>query len=113
METDNTNEKKRQKRSTSAERAEILAEFQRSGLTRLAFSHTHNVALSTLSKWLYNAKHKSKDPAPVLFKELRIPQSSTIAAMTWAVEIVGPDGLVIRCHEALPLQDISWLLRGR
>jgi hypothetical protein len=109
MEIDDTNEKKRQKRSTSAERAEILAEFQRSGLTRLAFSRAHNVALSTLSKWLYNSKHKSK----VHFKELRVTQTPIAAAIAWAVEIVSPDGLVIRCREALPLQDISWLLSGR
>jgi transposase-like protein len=113
MEINKTNEKKRQRRSTSAERAEILAEFQRSGMTRLAFSRTHNVALSTLSKWLYNAKHKSKNSAPVLFKELRVPQSPAVAAMAWAVEIVSPDGMVIRCREALPLRDASWLLRGR
>ena len=90
-----------------------MAEFQRSGLTRLAFSRTHNVALSTLSKWLYNSKHKSKDAASVHFKELRVTQTPIIAAIAWAVEIVSPDGIVIRCREALPLHDVSWLLRGQ
>lgn len=113
METETTTGKKRQRRSTSAERAEILEEFHRSGLTRIAFSRTHNVALSTLSKWLFNAKCKSKDSAPMLFRELRVPQVPTVASMAWAVEIIGPDGLVIRCREALPLHDVSWLLRGR
>jgi transposase-like protein len=113
MENDNANGKKKQRRSTPAERAEILEEFQRSGLTRLAFSRSHNIALSTLSKWLYNAKHKTKAAAPVLFRELKVRQVPTIAAMAWAVEIVSPDGLVIRCRETLPMHDISWLLRVR
>lgn len=113
METENTNGKKKQRRSTPAERAETLEEFHRSGLTRLAFSRSHNLALSTLSKWLYNAKHKKKESVPVLFRELRVPQVPMAAGMGWAVEIVGPDGLVIRCREALPLHDVSWLLRGR
>jgi hypothetical protein len=113
METDNANGMKKQRRSTSSERAEILEEFQRSGLTRLAFSRSHSIALSTLSKWLYNAKHKTKDAVPVLFRELKVRQVPMIATMAWAVEIVGPDGLVVRCREALPLRDVSWLLRGR
>jgi transposase-like protein len=113
METENTDGKKRQRRSTSAERAEILAEFKRSGLTRLAFSRAHNIALSTLSKWLYTTKHKSKDSAPMLFKELKVSQSPTNSVMAWAIEIVSPDGMAIRFREALPLDDLSLLLRGR
>ena len=112
METENTGGKRKRKRSTAAERAQILEEFHRSGLTRTAFSRTHNdVPLSTLSKWLTNAKRQTS--APVLFRELRVPQVPPVTAMPWAVEIIGPDGLMIRYREALPLQDVSWLLRGR
>ena len=111
METENDAGKKKQKRSTAAERAQMLDDFHRSGLTRLAFSRTHNVALSTLSKWLTNAKRKS--PTPVLFREMRVSQVPSVTPMPWAVEIISPDGLMIRCRETLPLQDLSWLLRGR
>ncbi len=111
MEIENTGGKKKQKRSTAAERAQILEEFQRSGLTRLAFSQTHSVALSTLSKWLTNAKRKSS--TPVLFREMKVSQVPSGTPMPWAVEIISPDGLMIRCREALPLRDVSWLLRGR
>lgn len=113
MENENTTGRKRQRRSSPAERAEILEEFHRSGLTRIAFCRTNNIAISTLSKWLYNAKHKNKVSAPVLFKELRVPQVPTVSMMGWAVEIVSPDGLVIRSRDALSLHDVSWLLRGR
>ncbi len=111
METENAVVSRKHKRSTPAERAQILDEFHRSGLTRLAFSRTHNIALSTLSKWLVRSERESS--APVLFRELRVAQVASVTSMPWAVEIVGPDGLMIRCREALPLQDVSWLLRGR
>ncbi len=111
METENTVGKRKRKRSTAAERAQILEEFHRSGLSRIAFSRTHNIALSTLSKWLTNAKRETS--APVLFRELRVPQVPPGAGIPWAVEIIGPDGMMIRCREALLLEDVSWLLRGR
>jgi hypothetical protein len=113
METENTAGKNKHRRSTDAERAEVLEKFHHSGLTRLAFSRTHGIALSTLSKWLTNAKRKSRTSAPVLFRELRVPHVPSVAAVPWAVEIVGSDGVLIRCREGLPLQDLSWLLRGR
>ncbi len=112
MEPENSARKRHQRR-TDTERAEVIEQFHRSGLTRKAFSQTHQVALSTLSKWLTNAKPASKTAAPVLFRELRIPLAPTSATVQWAVEIVGPDGMMIRCREALPLEDVAWLLRSR
>jgi hypothetical protein len=113
MESEETASKQRQRRRTAAERAQVLEQFNLSGLTRIAFARSHNIALSTLSKWLALAKDESKDVASVRFRELKVPLVSAAAAMQWAVEIVGRDGLVIRCREALPLQDVAWLLRGR
>jgi len=113
MESEDTVSKQRQRRRTSTERAEVLEQFHLSGLTRIAFARAHNIALSTLSKWLTNAKHKSTDVPPMPFRELKVPLAPASAAMQWAVEIVGRDGLVIRCREALPLQDVVCLLRGR
>jgi hypothetical protein len=47
------------------------------------------------------------------FQGTESSSSSYGASMAWAVEIIGSDGLVIRCREALPLHDVFWLLRGR
>ncbi len=115
MELETTTVSKKQKRSTAAERAQVLEQFHRSGLSRKAFSRTHAVALSTLSKWLTNAKRKNENKAtvPVPFKELSMRQASTLGMVSWAVEIVGPDGLLVRCREALPLHELSRLLRGQ
>ncbi len=112
MESENTARKQR-RRKTATERAEILENFHNSGLTHRAFAQTHNIALSTLSKCLTDAKRKSNAPSPVLFRELRVPTPPASSTMQWAVEIVSPDGLMIRCREALPLPDVAWLLRGR
>ncbi len=60
-----------------------------------------------------SAGRQGKEVAPVLFRELRVPPVRMSAAVPWAVEIVGPDGLVIRCREPLQFRDVAWLLRGR
>lgn len=113
MEPEDTASEQKYRRRTGAERAEILEQFHISGLTRIAFARSHDIALSTLSKWLTLAKQDSKDVAPVPFREFKVPLAPTSAAVQWAVEIVGRDGLVVRCREALTLQDVAWLLRGR
>ena len=50
------------------------------------FSRAHNVALSTLSKWLTRAKCESRTSTPVPFRELRVRQVPSVAAMPWAVD---------------------------
>ena len=113
METENTTGKKKQRRSTRGGEGGDPGGIPPQRSYSPCIFPQHNIALSTLSKWLFNAKHKNKASAPVLFRELRVPQVPMAAGMGWAVEIVGPDGLVIRCREALSLHDVSWLLRGR
>ncbi len=105
--------KQKQRRSTAVERADLIERFRNSGLTRKSFSHAYGIATSTLSKWLTDAKRKSSPSVPVVFKELRVREVSAASSDAWAVEIVGPDGVLVRCRESLPLQDLSWLLRGR
>jgi hypothetical protein len=86
--------------------------FHRSGLTRIAFARSQNIPISTLSKWLTTARHASKAVSPVLFREVRVPVIPS-AAPQWAMEVIGPDGLMVRCREALAVDDLAWLLRGR
>lgn len=109
MESENT--PKRNYR-TRAQRAEIVEQFHRSGLTRIAFAHSQGIPISTLSKWLTAARHASKKAPPVLFREVRLPALPP-SALQWAMEVVSPDGVTVRCREPLPLADVAWLLRGR
>lgn len=109
MESENT--PKRNYR-TRAQRGEIIEQFHRSGLTRIAFAHSQGIPISTLSKWLSAARHASKKTPPVLFREVRLPALPSSASQ-WAMEVVSPEGVTVRCREPLPVADVAWLLRGR
>ncbi len=110
METDKTPRKRNN--LTPAQRAEIIDLFHRSGLSRIAFARSHGIAISTLSKWLTTENQAPKNASPVLFREVRLPAVPS-SPVQWAMEVVGPDGLTVRCREPLPFQDVAWLLRSR
>jgi transposase-like protein len=98
--------------AVSAERLHMVEQFQRSGLTRKAFSLQYGVPLATLSWWLSKAKLSSSAPAAMAFTEVKvIPTADT--AEKWAMEVESPSGVKVRCREALPVQTLERLLRGR
>lgn len=97
---------------TAAQRAEFVEQFHRSGLTRVAFARSHDIPISTLSKWLATARQAPKNDSPVLFGEVRLPAVPS-SGTQWAMELICPDGLLVRCREAVAVADLVWLLRGR
>lgn len=97
---------------TAVQRAELVEGFKRSGLTRKAFANSKNVPVSTLNNWLKAARRLPEHSTAVLFREMKLP-AFPVSSQQWAMEVVGPDGLMVRCREALPIQDLAWLLRGR
>lgn len=103
---------RRHKRATTAERLQMVEQFRRSGLTRAAFSRQHDIPIATLNWWLAKTKQPSNLPVPVLFSEVMFPPPPTATINTWAMEFIRPDGLVIRCREAFPANDLVRLLRG-
>jgi hypothetical protein len=110
MENENNSRKKIFR--TTVQRAEFVDQFQRSGLTRKAFAKSHSIPVSTLNNWLTAARHVSKSRTPVLFREVSL-SAVRAPGLQWAMEVMGCDGLMIRCREPLPIQDLAWLLRGR
>lgn len=95
----------------SAERLHMVEQFQRSGLTRKAFSRQYGVPLATLSWWLSKAKQVSKTTPTVTFREVKvIPSMDT--AEKWAMEVESPSGVKVRCREALSAHTLERLLRG-
>ena len=110
METENTSRKKIFR--TGVQRAELVDQFQRSDLTRKAFAKSHDIPVSTLNNWLTAARRASKNSTPVLFREMRLPAVAALGQQ-WAMEVVGSDGLMVRCREALSIEDLAWLLRTR
>ena len=101
----------RQYRAPADQRMRMVEQFRRSGLTRAAFSAQYGVPLATLSWWLRKAKRASSLPVPVVFSEVSLtaPEVSTNA---WAMEVVAPSGLTIRCREPIAIHDLAHLIRG-
>jgi transposase-like protein len=101
----------RQHRATADQRMRMIEQYRRSGLTRAAFSRQYGVPLPTLGYWLMKANRALNLPVPVVFSEVNLtaPEASTNA---WAMEVVAPSGLTIRCREALAVRDLARLLRG-
>ena len=103
----------RQQRQVSAtRRLQMVEQFRRSGLTRAAFSQQYGVPLATLNWWLAKAKHAARLPAPVVFREVKLAPPPTTPSNPWAMEVVAPSGLTVRCREPLPANLLTRLLRG-
>jgi hypothetical protein len=101
----------RQHRATAGQRMRMVEQFRRSGLTRAAFSKQYGVPLATLSWWLTKAKRASSLPMPVVFSEVKLT-APAVSTNAWAMEVVAPSGLTIRCREALAVHDLAHLIRG-
>jgi len=102
---------RRKRRTSPAQRARLIARFQSSGLTRVAFARRHGVGISTLGGWLTKARTAAR-PAPVVFREVSWAGVGSAPAFRWAMEIAGAGGVTVRCREALSVQDLAVLLRG-
>lgn len=102
----------RQYRATADQRMQMVEQFRRSGLTRAAFSKQYGIPLATLSWWLTKTKRASNLPVPVIFREVRLEPPAIEPINPWAMELIGPSGLTIRCREALAVRDLARLLRG-
>ena len=103
---------RQQDHAPTAQRLKMVEQFRRSGLTRAAFSRQNQIPLATLNWWLKKTKPASNLPAPVVFSEVMLPSAPAAGTTPWAMEIVRPDGLIIRCREAVCAHDLVRLLRG-
>lgn len=91
----------------------MVEQFRHSGLTRAAFSRQFGVPLPTLDYWLTKTKHSSRLPVPMTFSEIRLAApEAPLSNNNWAMEIVAPSGLTIRCREELTVHDLARLIRG-
>lgn len=103
----------RQRRQVSAaRRLQMVEQFRRSGLTRVAFSQQFRIPLATLNWWLAKAKHAGRLRAPVVFREVKLGPPPTTPFNPWSMEVVAPSGLTVRCREPLPAKALTRLLRG-
>ncbi len=103
---------RRQYRASAEHRLQMVEQFRRSGLTRAAFSKQYGVPLSTLNWWLTKTKRVSSLPVPVVFSEVQLTAPEVSTTNAWAMEVVAPSGLTIRCREELTIHDLKRLIRG-
>jgi len=101
---------RKQQRESSIQRLQMVEQFRQSGLSRRAFCKKRRIPLSTLNWWLRKTKSSSTLPVPIEFSEVTVLPPAVKANGTWAVELVAPNGLTIRCREALSISDVMKLL---
>ena len=104
MDTLKTETKRR--RWTSKQRQRFLARFHQSQLTQSEFAAQHSVGLSTLSKWL--RLERDIIPPKVKFQEVRLPNP----ASHWPVEVVSPQGWIVRLQNGSEVQQLPALLQA-
>ncbi len=93
------------------QRRRIAERCRASGLEPSRFARRHGYKLSSLWRWLAEQR---REPPALLWQEVRLPVTPASAcAPCWALEIVSPDGLILRCRDGLPWEDLVRLLRSR
>jgi len=84
----------------------MLTRFHESELTQRDFANQHGVGLSTLVKWL--RVERDAEPSKVKFQEVRLPNPPA----RWPVEVVSPQGWIVRLQSGSDLQQLPQLLQA-
>jgi transposase-like protein len=104
MDTSKTGSGRR--RWTAKQRQRLLALFHQNEIKQRDFALRHGVGLSTLSKWLRLEREAA--PAKVKFQEVRLPSP----ASRWPVEVVSPQGWIVRLQNGSDVQMLPALLQA-
>jgi transposase-like protein len=91
---------------TRKQRQGLLARFHECQLTQSEFAAQHGVGLSTLSKWLRSEREAV--PPKIKFQEVRLPNP----ASRWLVEVVSPQGWIVRMQHGSDVKQLPELLRA-
>ena len=83
-----------------------MARYHQRHLTLRDFATRHSVGLSTLSKWL--RLERDAVPAKIKFQEMRLPNP----AARWPIEVVSPQGWIVRLQNDSDVQQLPELLRA-
>ena len=85
-------------RRTPQQRAELLAQYRRSGLSQRDFVQSHGLGLSTLTQWLRGERLADVEPLErndaVPFQEVNLRPA--FRPPGWAAEVALADGAVLR-----------------
>lgn len=95
--------------------AQLIRDYQRSGLSQVAFCQQRQVPVSSFTFWLRQHRRKaqlqprrSRRQRPA-FRQLDLSPMRSLNS--WAAEVVRPDGLIVRLSVHASAQWASELLR--
>lgn len=95
------------RRRTPQQRAELLTQFRRSGLSQRDVVQSHGLGLSTLTKWLRTECRTGGQPPErndsVTFQEVKL--RPPLRPTGWAAEVALTDGVVLRLSAQA---DVAW-----
>jgi transposase-like protein len=109
-------------RTPRSRREELLAEYDRSGLSQAAFARRAGVRYPTFAHWVQQRRRAgvavaepvaASSSAPPRFVELRLPSAPPTASTASAAElsVTLPDGVVLRGTEPTALAVLARELR--
>jgi transposase-like protein len=84
--------------------------FEQSGVSQEAFARRHQIGLSTLSKWVKEARTGSVPSEPVSLREVNFGQM--LGSPAWVAELSRKDGTVVRLTANVRGDMIERLLRA-
>ena len=93
---------------TPAERAQVLAEYQQSGLTQKAFATQAGISCSALSSWLRRAAANSNSHQPQF---LSVPNLFSAGRGSTAYRLQWSDGFSVEVSTGFAAQELSALLK--
>ena len=97
---------------TDARRAELIAAYQASGLTQVAFARREGIKYSTFTAWLQSRRRATPPSAAIASTPLRFLEAS--APSGWSgLEVTLPDGTRVRGASAREVAEVAQALRSR
>jgi transposase-like protein len=109
-------------RTPRSRREELLAEYERSGLSQAAFARRAGVRYPTFAHWVQERRSErggesapiTPAAAPPRFVELRLPREPSLSPSPAVADlsVTLPDGMVVRGAEPAALAALVRALRG-
>jgi hypothetical protein len=82
-----------------------------SELSQAEFAAQQGMGLSTLTRWVREARSRSPKEVPIPWQELKLPEGLSRSA--WVAELILPGGCTIRLADSIARELVGKLLEGR
>ena len=96
---------------TDERRAELIAAYQASGLTQVAFARREGIKYSTFTAWLQGRRRAAESASAAPSAPLRFVEASVPAGWR-GLEVTLPDGTRVRGASAREVAEVAQALRS-